>query len=746
MYPKGYSAPHPVSFKGSSVRPIAILFATCAWLPAAILAAQPATAQPTPTPTPPAHGAEEHDHHDADDAIVVTAPFVRDLDLLAGKSVLSGDALARDSRTQIGETLVRLPGVSATSFSPGASRPVLRGFQGERVRVLTDGIGSIDVSNTSADHAVTIDPLTAERIEVLRGPAALLFGGQAIGGAVNVIDRRIPRVVPQGGYHVDLIGGLGSAARERSIGGAVDVALGAGFVAHVDSSFHKTDDQRVGGYVLAPPLRAELRALAAEEAAEGDQEAASDALALADRRGKLPNSATEQKTVAGGLAFIRGPVSLGISLSRFTTDYGVPSRPGAGHHEESDEGEALLSTFAAAAAGDEEGGAEAVRIGMKQTRLDLRGDVQLGGALFEQVRTRFALADYTHTEFEGRKVGTVFDSFGYEGRAELVQADRGGWRGVTGGQLLRREFDSQGAEAFLRRNETDGWGIFTLQEVSRDKLGFEAALRYDHSRVESRFFDLVRSFGAVSGAAGVSYAVVPSGKIGLNLSRTTRSPSAEELFSDGPHIATSAYEVGNPDLKTEKSLGAEVYFRIDRRGFGFNAAAYFNRFDNFIYEAETGFEQDDLPLFRYLQSDATHRGFEIETSVRLAETGGVRFVADGVLDYVRATIKRGGNVPRIPPLRLLAGLEAQSRMLDARAEFEWIKDQDRVANFETPTDGHTMVNASLAWHPFGKRRETTVTLSANNLFDVDARRHASFTKDFVPLAGRDLRLSARVSF
>ena len=264
--------------------------------------------------------------------------------------------------------------------------------------------------------------------------------------------------------------------------------------------------------------------------------------------------------------------------------------------------------------------------------------------------------------------------------------------------------------------------------------------------MESRFFNLVRSFGAVSGAAGVSYAVVPSGKIGLNLSRTTRSPSAEELFSDGPHIATSAYEVGNPDLKTEKSLGAEVYFRIDRRGFGFNAAAYFNRFDNFIYEAETGFEQDDLPLFRYLQSDATHRGFEIETSVRLAETGGVRFVADGVLDYVRATIKRGGNVPRIPPLRLLAGLEAQSRMLDARAEFEWIKDQDRVANFETPTDGHTMVNASLAWHPFAKRRETTVTLSANNLFDVDARRHASFTKDFVPLAGRDLRLSARVSF
>lgn len=703
---------------------------------AATAAEHDASAQPTV-----AHGSEEHDHHDEDSDIVVTAPFVQDLDLLAGKSVLSGDDLVRDNRLQLGETLVRLPGVSATSFSPGASRPVLRGFQGERVRVLTDGIGSIDVSNTSADHAVTIDPLTAERIEVLRGPAALLFGGQAIGGAVNVIDRRIPRAQPEGGVHVDLIGALGSAAKERSVGGAVDLSLGeSGFVFHVDGSFRKTDDLRVGGFALAPALRAEQREKAKEEAEEGHLEEAAEALELANKRGRLEGSATEQKSFGAGLAFIRGPLNLGVSIGRFESDYGIIKRPGLEHdhgHEE-EHGAGLLA--------EEEHGDEAVTIGLDQTRFDFRGDYEVGGSFLDRVRLRIGAADYTHTEFEGDEVGTVFDNQGHEGRLELVQADRNGWRGASGFQIMRREFDAEGAEAFLRRNDSDQWGVFTLQEFRLGRLGVEGAARYERSRVESQYFDITREFDAFSAAAGVHYEVVPSGKLGLNLSRATRAPSAEELFSDGPHIATSAYEIGDPNLVTEKALGAEIFFRIDRPGFEFNAAAYVTRFDDFIYEGETGLEEDDLPVFRYLQRDATHRGFEIEASATLARAGGTRFVVDGVIDYVRATLRGGGNVPRIPPLRLLGGIEAQSDAFDARAEVEWVADQDKVATFETRTDGHTMVNAALVWHPLGKRRETSFTLSANNLFDVDARRHASFTKDFVPLGGRDIRLSARLSF
>jgi iron complex outermembrane receptor protein len=709
---------------------------------AALLLPQSAFAQPSGTdihsasssvisPEPIAGAAQ----HEQSDTIVVTAPFVRELDVLAGTSVLTGADLQRELRPQIGDTLTRLPGVSATSFTPGASRPVLRGFQGERIRVLTDGIGSIDVSNTSADHAVTIDPLTAERIEVLRGPAVLLFGGQAIGGAVNVIDRRIPRTVPENGAHLDVIGAYGSAADERSIGGAADLALGnGGLVLHLDGSFRKTDDLEVGGFILSPELRAEQLQIAEEEAEEGHGEEAAEALELAGRRGHLPNSATEQKTAGAGMALIRDTFSLGASVSWFDSDYGVPSRPGAGHHH--DEGEE-----------GEEGEEAAVSIGLEQVRVDLRGEFEFGSGFLERVRLRLGAADYEHTEFEGDEVGTVFKSDGVEGRLEFVQRDRKGWRGASGVQYFRRDFEAVGAEAFLPPNETRQLGLFTLQEIGLGAIGLEAAARYEHSDVGSDELGLDRSFNAFSAALGASYAVSPRTKIGLNLSRTERAPAAEELFSNGPHIATQSFEIGDPNLAKEKSWGAEAYVRVQGDRFSLSATAFANLFDDFIFQSDIGVEQDELPVFQYFQRDARYYGFELEASATLFEAAGFRFVADGVADYVRATIKGGsGPVPRIPPLRLLGGVEAQSDAIDGRVEMEWVDDQERVAPFENRTDGHTLVNASIAWRPWGRDSETAVIVSANNIFDVDARRHASFTKDFVPLAGRDLRVSARFSF
>lgn len=702
-----------------------ILLSSSAFISASALAQ---TAQPAD----PVH---QHNHSQE---IVVTG--IRDLDVLAGTSVVSGEELQRDVRGQIGETLTRQPGVSATSFTPGASRPVLRGLQGERVRVLTDGIGSIDVSNTSADHAVTIDPLTAERIEILRGPAVLLFGSQASGGAVNVIDRRIPRSVPENGYHFDLTGALGSAADERSIGGAADGSLGGGLVLHVDGSFRKSDDLRSGGYVLSPDLRQEQLEIAEEEREEGHIEEADEALETANRRGRIPNTATEQKSVGAGLALIRDRFNIGVSVSRFDSDYGVPSRPGAEHHhEEGEEGEAPEE-------GEGEHGAEPVSIGLKQTRADLRGEFEFDGSLFESVRVRAGHANYKHTEFEGDEVGTVFKSKGTEGRVELVQRERNGWRGALGAQYLRRDFDAVGAEAFLPPNKTDQFGLFALQEFAAGALNLEAAGRYERSSVRASSLDLRRTFNSFSAALGASREVAPRTKIGLNLSRTERAPAAEELFSNGPHIATQAFEIGNPGLRKEKNTGIEAYVRADRGPFEFSGTLFHNWFNDFIYESATGEEEDELPVFVYLQNDARHWGFELEASARLFQTRGFTFVADGVADYVRASVRKGDPLPRIPPLRLLGGLEAQSARLDGRVEVEWVADQNRTAAFETQTDGHTLVNASIAWKPFGEANETNIILSANNIFDVEARRHASFTKDYVPMAGRDFRLSVRTSF
>ena len=701
---------------------------------------QLASAQTTRSaPTAPAPAPQAGGYHADDETIVVTGNYLRELDVLSGSSVLTGSQLLRDIRPQLGDTLARLPGVSATSFSPGASRPVLRGFQGERIRVLTDGIGSIDVSNTSADHAVTIDPITAERIEVLHGPAVLLFGGQAIGGAVNVLDRRIPRAVPEDRFHIDAIGAYGSAADERSVSAGADLAIGStGLVAHIDGSYRRSDDLRTGGFVLSPQLRAEQLEIADEEQAEGHVEEADEALENANRRGRIPNSATEQRTLGAGLALIRDRGSLGVSVSWFDSDYGVPSRPGAGHHHghegEEEEG------------GEAEHGEEAVTIGLEQIRADLRGQLNVGGAFLDQIRVRLGAADYEHTEFEGDEGGTIFRTQCLEGRIEFVQADRSGRRGVSGAQFFQRDFEAIGAEAFVPPNDTSQFGLFTLQELSIGGLQLEAAGRYERTRVSSDAVGVERDFDAFSGALGAAYEPRPNLRFGVTLARSERAPAAEELLSNGPHVATQAFEIGDPNLRKEKSWGVEAYLRAQLGPVRLRVSAYANWFDDYIFQTDTGEEEDELPVFRYFQRDARYRGFEAEASADLFRAGGFAIRADAVADYVRATVDQSGPVPRIPPLRLLGGLEAESATITGRFEVERVADQDRVAAFETPTDGFTLVNASVAWRPWGRERETTLILAANNIFDVEARRHASFTKDYVPLAGRDVRLSARFSF
>lgn len=689
--------------------------------------AAPAYAQQRETASTEA-SIQSDDFHGADD-IVVTAPFVERLDILSGTSAISGEVLAEKMRAQLGDILTSLPGVSATSFSPGASRPVLRGYQGNRVAVLTDGIGNIDASNTSADHAVTIDTLTVERIEVLRGPAVLLFGGQAVGGAVNALDKRIPRSIPDEDIHIDALAGYGSAARDWSGGASVDVPITDRIVVHVDGSYRNTDDTRTGGFVLAPNLRSELFDFATRQAGAGNAAGAAETRGIANERGRIPNSAVKTWTAAGGAAFIDDGGNLGVSYSIYDTHYGVPDRPATAFTGPSG---SIVAT--------------PVTIGMRQYRADFRGEVNLGDGLFDKLRLRAGYADYTHTEFEGAEIGTVFISQGIEGRAELIQNDRGGWRGASGVQYQTRDFEAIGAEAFVPPNKTRQYGLFSLQEYTTGNLDAEVALRFDNAELRADTLGITRSFQNVSAALGVGYHVGDL-KIGVNVSRTGRAPAVEELFSNGPHIATQAYEMGNPDLKSERAWNGELYARYDTPGTAFSATLYTNRFDNFIYEADTGDIEDDLPVFQYFQNDAKVWGVEFQASKRLASFGSSNLSVDGVADYTRAKISSGGgNVPRIPPLRLLGGVELTNASFDLRGEIEWSDAQTKTAAFETPTDGFTLVNASATWRPFGRGRNIALIASANNIFDVTARRAASFTKDFVPLTGRDFRVTARLSF
>ena len=675
---------------------------------------------------------------DEDGTIVVTVDGLRELDFLAGTSVIADDDLLRELDGQLGAILDELPGVSTTAFAPGASRPVLRGQQGERVRVLTDGIGALDASNTSADHAVSIDPLTAERIEVLRGPAVLLYGSQAIGGVVNVIDKRIPRRVPGEPVHVDVLGGIDSATNLYEGAASLDLPVAGRFVFHADASYRNTDDIEVGGFTVAPILRAELLEEAAEEAAEGELEEADELREAAEQRGVLPNSFTETYSGNIGFSHIGSGGLIGVSAGIYDTRYGVPGRPGAGHAHGEEEGED-------GGEGEEEG-EERVSIDLRQYRADMLAEIELGTGFFQTLRLRAGYSDYTHTEFEGDEVGTVFDVQGIEARLELAQDVLGAVRGASGVQLYVRDFEAIGEEAFVAPNETRSLAAFTLQEFGSGPIQLEVGARYENTQVDSAPLGVERSFDGVSGAAGVSYEPGFGLKFGVNASYTERAPAAEELYSNGPHIATQAFEIGDVNLREETAIGGEAYVRGTVGIANISAAVFYNDFDDYIYLSETGEEEDDLPVFLYRQDDAEYYGAEGQVYLTFADTEAFRFATDIRAEYVRATLADGSPLPRIPPFTLFGAAELGTGPFDLRGEVHYFAEQDRVAAFETPTDDFTLVNASVAWKPFETRPGVTVIASADNIFDVVGRRHASFTKDFVPITGRNFKLSLRGSF
>ncbi|MEZ0243964.1 MAG: TonB-dependent receptor [Sphingomonas sp.] len=682
---------------------------------AALLVAFPAYAEDKPIP---ADTDQPQDHDQPNAEIIVTGSRPRaTADVLGGTSVLAQGELTRELKPTIGETLASQPGVSSTAFGPNSSKPVLRGFTGDRAPVLTDGIGSIDVSNTSADHAAVINPLTADRIEVLRGPAALLFAPSSIGGVVNVIDSRIPRRTPEAPLHFDGIATYGSAADERSIAGTADVPVAGPLILHVDGSYAKTGDQRTGGYVLSPGLRAQ--ALASADP---------DIRALADLEGVVPNTAARTWDVAGGAAIVNDSGNLGFAVSHYESLYGVPIRYSL---DPAIEG-------------------EAVQLQVRQTRVDIRGEANTSGA-FSKVRLRLGAADYRHSEIDDSgAVGTTFYNQGYEGRFELVQTNRGGWEGLVGAQFSTKRMSIVGDEKFLPANSGSHYALFTLQSVDLGAIRAEGAARIERTELNAQADSDIgnpayrRTYDSFSASFGASYELTDRVRFGVNISRSERAPSAEELFANGPHAGTQAFEIGNPDFGTERAWGIEATLKGGGDGWSFQGAAYHSWFQGYIYDYQTGAVQDDLPVFQYAQADARYYGFEGQFSKTLGTVGGFAFNADVLADYVHATIDGQGPAPRIPPMRAMAGLEMQSDHLTTRLEVERSFGQDRVAGFETTTKGHTLVNASLSWSPFGPNG-TSFTLSADNIFDVEARRHSSVLKDYAPLPGRDIRLTARVT-
>jgi iron complex outermembrane receptor protein len=676
-------------------------------------AAAPASTSPSgqaadASPAPAANGAEQGN------AIVVTGTRVRHDDILGNVNTLGGDSLVRDVRATIGETLAKQPGVSTSGSGPNVARPVLRGLSGERLLILTDGIGSLDVSASSSDHAVAIDPLTAQSIDVLHGPAALLYGSSAIGGVVNVIDSRIPRREPDGPASLQAMAGYATAANEALVNTGVDVPLGGHFVAHADVSYTHNDDLRTGGYILSKPLR--------EEAAASPDPSIRG---LADLKGNLSNSDGRTFEAAGALAYVDGDTNVGFSVSRHRALYGVPIRYSLDPAIE----------------------AEVTHIHVMQTRYDGRAEIGLGG-LFSQLKLRGAYSDYHHDELDADgNIGSSVFSKGGEMRADLAQSDRGGWGGQSGVQYLDVNQHIEGDEQYLPPTQNRTLGLFTVQHWHSGPLRLEAGGRFEQADLSATASpavgnpDLQRSFSTISGSLGGTYEFAPGWRAGLSSARSARAPSADELFANGPHGGNASFELGDPNLTPEKSVGFEATVSHVGQGFHLTATAYGSHFSNFIYQTPTGQVRDHLPVYAFRQGPANYTGFEVEADTDLGTAAGLRWGLEGQADATRVRIRNFGPAPLIPPLRLKGAISASRGPVAGRIEVEHDFAHTSTAPLELPTAAFTLVNASLDWHPFADRPDLALSLAGNNLFDVEARRSTSLLKDYAPLAGRDVRLS-----
>ncbi len=654
-----------------------------------------------------------------DEILVTASPDARSRNEIAQPtSVLSGEELQRQLQPTLGETLSREPGVTSTFFGPGASRPVIRGLGGDRIRVLESGIGSGDASTTSPDHAVSIDPAAAERIEVLRGPATLLYGSSAVGGVVNVIDNRVPERLPDERVTgtAELRGG--TVAGERHGSAVLEGALGGRIAWHLDFQKRETDDYEIPGFAESEVLRR-----AEDEEGEEHEQAF----------GVLENSSLETEGGSLGVSWVGGQGFFGVSASGFESLYGIPG----GAHEHHGEGEEQEE--------EEHGG---VRIDMEQRRYDVRGGITRGFGIFRGANLRFGATDYEHVELEGEEIGTTFLNESWEGRLELLQNTLGPLSGSIGLQAQSRDFEAIGDEAFVPPTQTDTWAIFAFEELTRGPWRFQLGGRYENQDVEAAAGEArSRSFAGVSGSFGLVWQPASEAySLGLSVARSTKLPNAEELFSNGPHLATSAFEVGDPDLQEETNLGVDLTLRKVTGRLTGEVTFFTNRFADYIFEQATGGEEDGLQVFRFVQRDAEFRGAELAGVYQLFHDEPFHMDVEFGADFVRAELADGTPLPRIPPRRYRLGFHYRGGKLDGLVEGARVDDQDRVAPLELPTEGHTLLNASLGYRFFTSAAVFEVLLRGTNLTDEEARNHVSFLKDRVPMPGRDVSLALRVKF
>jgi iron complex outermembrane receptor protein len=638
-----------------------------------------------------------------EEVIVTASPFAKSIEAVNKPvNLLSGDDLKNASAATLGETLNGQLGVSSASFGPGVGLPIIRGQSDNRVKVMQDSVGSMDASAASPDHAVTLEPLLASKIEVLRGPAALRYGSGAIGGVVNVLDNRIPSTLPESitdGAKA-LSGGAelrNSSANDETAGVGSLTAAAGDFAFHIDGVKRASSDMNIPGYAEKTPQN----------------------LATASK-GFITN--TDAKSTSGTLggSYISGEDFIGMSVNTLNNNYGVPPNNNDGGHEQ-------------------------VRIDMHQTRYDAKGELNDPFNGFKKISARLGHNDYQHTEMENGAAGTKFTNNAYEGRIELIHNPINfltlEWNGALGVQAAQSTFAAVGEEAFIPKSDINSLGVFIVEETQRDDWTYEIGARADTQKIAPKEGSSI-SHESLNLSATTTWHFTQDQQFSAGMAQSQRAPSIEELFANGPHPATGSYLRGDEKLNQETSTNVELGYHWHGDNIQFSSSLFYNHVKDFIYAENLNEIIDDLNGYQYTQANATFKGFETELKIQFHPLWNMRVFSDSV----RATLDNGDDLPRITPARFGSSLDFNVNQWSANISATHAAKQKHPGPDESATDSYNRLDARVDYTFRNTGVDYTLFAKASNLTDAEIRNASSYLRDIAPEAGRSLQLGVRVKF
>lgn len=668
-------------------------------------------------------GADEAQQRHPERVLTITAdPLRRPADLLGSASnVVSGMRAQTQGSSGLGQAMGQQVGIHASSFGAGASRPVIRGQAGARVQVVQDGASLMDASQLSPDHAIATDPELVRRLEVLRGPATLLYGGGAVGGVVNVVDRRMDDVLPEHGRAVQLGVRADSNGPGHLLSGGISQALNDTLVLRLEGLSN-----------MARAYQSPWQ----------------------DRDQSIDGSHNRQQTGTLGLSWVTNQGYAGLAYTRQQRRYGLP---GHDHSHESCEVQSQQLHCEEPAGGhDHDHDADHDHVGLetppvldlRNNRWDLRMEHSQPWAGVQRLSVRGQYTDYQHEELEAGQLGTRFENRGHELRVELALQPWRGWQTVIGTQLGQGRLGTFGEEAMLPVTDSRNRSVFLLTHRQlTPRWHVEGGMRADWQTVRPHADQPDFAGHGMSASLGSGWQLTPDQQLTLTLTRSQRLPSAQELYAQGLHLASNTHELGNPHLRAETIQGAELSLRRARGEWRYAASLYGQRAQDYI-DAQTLDQHEGLRLIRYAQQDARFWGGELELSHPLNALGRWTLFADVVRGRLQG---KDDDLPRLPADRL--GLRLDQRVGQWTGELEWLHvfTHRRIAAFEQVTPSYDLLNATVrhqgVWTgTAGDSREYSVYLTGKNLLNQTIHQHTSFLAGRVPEPGRAWSVGLNVSF